>query len=131
MGGEFREELKSGGSLVVGASSWCIVYYFEGPDKRYSGDVVTIQGSQIDAYIEAWKNNFEKYLKLKATIPVESNFETKGECGMSIRIGVLEGVCLKSVYMSVRSQNRLDSLVADYYYAKEKANKLMSILKTL
>ena len=52
--GEYREPLLSGGELIVTDSSWCIKYYFPGPDLRYNGTFVTIDASKVDEYIAAW-----------------------------------------------------------------------------
>lgn len=50
---------------------------------------------------------------------------------MSIRIGFAEGVCLKSYHMPIKSRQKLEQVILDYLYAKERAKQLQSILKTL
>lgn len=131
MSGQYSEKLKSGGELVVTDQSWYIEYYFSGPDLRYNGTFVTINGNEIDKYIEAWKNNYSKYLVIKDTIPSEGTFDTRGEMGMSIRIGWSEGVCLRSYYMPIRTEKKINEVVADYQYAKERAIKLQKMLQTI
>ena len=129
--GSYIEKLKSGGELIVSVNSWYIKYYFSGPDLRYNGTFVEINGNEIDNYIQAWKNNFEKYLALKETISIGEEFNTMGYMGMSIRIGFAEGVCLKSYHMPIKSRQKLEQVILDYLYAKERAKQLQSILKTL
>lgn len=131
MNGQYSEKLKSGGELVVSDSSWHIRYYFSGPDLRYNGTFVTINGDEIDKYIQAWKNNFEKYLLLKETIPAGGKFDTAGDMGMSIRIGWAEGVCLRSYHMPIGTREKLAQVISDYQYAKERAIKLQNMLKNL
>ena len=83
--GEYRETLPSGGELVVTENEWHISYYFPGPDLRYNGTFFMVRSKDIDTYIAAWKNNFDKYLKLKATLSLNGIYETIGEANMKIR----------------------------------------------
>ena len=62
--GEYSENLSHGGKLKVTITSWHIYYYFPGPDGRYSGTSVIIYDKEIDLFISAWKNNFNKYKTL-------------------------------------------------------------------
>jgi len=117
--------------LVVTSNSWHIQYYFRGPDLRYNGTFVTVPGKEIDAYISAWRTNFNKYIELKKVVPKGGTFETLGEMGMSIRIGWSEGVCLKSYHMPINKQEDLDKVITDYNYAKNSALKIMSMLKSI
>lgn len=125
---EYSEELLSGGKLVVRANDWFIHYYFPGIDLRYNGTFVDVKGSLIDKYIEAWKNNFRKYLELKNAIPDNGNFETKGEMDMSIRIGFAEGVCIRSFHLPIRDKEKLDLLISDYEYCKGKAQAIQQAI---
>lgn len=131
MNGEYSEKLTSGGELKVSVNSWHILYYFSGPDLRYNGTFVRVDGKDVDRYIDAWENNFNKYLQLKGTIPPGGQFETKGLMGMSIRIGFVEGVCLRSYHMPINSQTKLNQVIKDYKYAKERAIKLQEMLRLL
>ncbi len=131
MNGQYSEKLPSGGELVVSSSGWHIQYYFPGPDLRYNGTFVTVRGNEIDKYISAWKHNFEKYLQLKETIPSGGSFDTPGEMGMTIRIGMWEGVCLKSYHMPIRTRDKLNQVIHDYEFAKERASKLQKLLQSL
>lgn len=131
MNGEYSEELKSGGELKVSVNNWYIQYYFSGPDLRYNGTFVNIEGKDIDKYIDAWRTNFNKYLKLKETIPTGGKFDTNGLMGMSIRIGWSEGVCLRSYHMPINNSAKLNQVIEDYEYAKERAIKLQELLRSL
>lgn len=77
--GEYKENLPSGGELVVTPDSWCISYYFPGPDMRYNGTFLRIPSTKVDKYIRAWKNNFEEYMKLKHEWKLGGVFEKLGE----------------------------------------------------
>ena len=78
------------------------------------------------------KKAMEKYLKLKATIPSTGNFQTNGEMGMTIFIGTFtNGVCLRSYHMLISSKEKLELVISDYKSAKEKAERIQNMLKTL
>lgn len=53
--GTYTEKLPSGGELRVSKDNWVIYYYFPGPDLRYNGDIVEINGSQVAQFIEAFQ----------------------------------------------------------------------------
>lgn len=129
--GEYKEKLSSGGELSVTTKSWSINYYFSGPDRRYNGTFVTIPGSEIDKYIDAWKNNFNKYTELKQTIPPGGTFNAAGEMGMCIRIGFSEGVCLRSYHMPIRTADKLNQVLFDYSFAKIRAQQIQRLLQSL
>ena len=84
---KYTEPLASGGELNVTEDSWYIQYYFSGPDLRYNGEFVTIQGNDVDNYIRAYKNNYKKLLELQKILPKDGSFTTKGECDMNISCG--------------------------------------------
>lgn len=131
MNGHYIEKLKTGGELVVGADSWQIKYYFKRSDPRYSGKDLIVPGDEIDSYISAWQNNFEKYLELKENTERGVNCEVPGEKGMNIRVGIFRGVCLQSYHMSISTKEKLDSVINDYKYARDIAPKIMTMLKSL
>jgi len=129
MDGKYSEKLKTGGELVVSKGNWHIRYYFSGPDLRYNGQFVEIYGNKIELYINAWKNNFSKYLELRKMIPEGGCFSTPGEMGMQIHIGLFDGVCLRSYHMPINTEVKLNSVIADYKYANDRAitvKKLMN-----
>lgn len=131
MVGTYSEKLKTGGELIVSATSWNIRYYFSGPDLRYNGTFVTLEGKEINKYIDAWADNFEKYLKLKETVPSGGKFETAGSMNMTIRIGFAEGVCLRSYHMPIHTQGKIVEVISDYEYARDRAMKIMEMLTGL
>lgn len=45
---KYTEALASGGELNVTENGWYIKYYFNGPDLRYNGEFVTMQGNDED-----------------------------------------------------------------------------------
>lgn len=130
-GGEYTEKLNSGGELCITAKSWSIKYYFAGPDRRYNGTFVTIPGSEIDKYIDAWKNNFNKYTELKQMIPSGGSFDAAAEMGMHIHIGFSEGVCLRTYHMPIRTTEKLNQVLSDYTFAKVRAQQIQSLLQSL
>lgn len=132
MNGEFTQNLKSGGKLHVTSSDWHIEYYFAGPDMRYNGTFKRIYSNEIDKYIKAWKNNFDKYTVLKEQIPKGGEYTAVGEMGMSIGIGSWhEGVCITSYHMALKSRQEIERVIDDYENAKTTALKLQAILKDL
>ena len=132
MKGEFTHNLRSVGKLCVTSSDWHIEYYFAGPDMRYNGTFKRIYSNEIDKYINAWKNNFERYLVLKGQIPKGGEYTAIGEMGMSIRIGSWhEGVCITSYHMALKTIQEVERVTEDYENAKATALKLQSILKDL
>ncbi len=132
MNGEYTEKLSTGGELKVTPSMWCISYYFSGPDLRYNGTFVSIPGKEIDEYIQAWRDNFKKYLDLKKAIPKDGEYNTYGEKNMSIRIGNwCSGVCLKSYHMPINNEEELEAVLCDYEYAKKRAHQLQTVLSSL
>lgn len=56
---KYTEPLASGDELNVTEDGWYIQYYFNGPDLRYNGEFVTIQGNEVDNYIKAYKSNYK------------------------------------------------------------------------
>lgn len=74
---KYTEPLASGGELNVTEDGWYIQYYFNGPDLRYNGEFVTIQGNEVDNYIKAYKSNYEKFTELQKVIPKVENSRQK------------------------------------------------------
>lgn len=125
MSSVYNETLPFKGKLIVSDADWNIQYYFTGPDTRYKGLRVTIKGQEIDQYINAWKNNFKEYEKIKSSyngLPIEK----KGEMGMSIKMGYFcEGVCLLGNNLPISTRKQLDKVIESYEYARSKAIQIL------
>ena len=129
--GSYEEPLPCGGKLKVTKNAWEISYYFPGPDMRYNGDFITVPGSRVEWYIQAFVENFEEYEQLKKTIPKGGEF-SKTKYGMSIRIGGFnEGVCIASYHMPISSTKRLEQVIGGYRYASERAPQIQEFLASL
>lgn len=116
-----RVKLESGGELVVYDSGCRIEYFFGGPDERYGGLRVTIQGRQIPGYIKAWQSNFARLEKLRR-LGDRKPVTEKGECGMLIRSGFMDGVYLRGNHMRISSAQALEAVIRDYEYALSKGS---------
>lgn len=136
----FKESLKSGGTLVVTLFEWHIEYYIPGKDRRYKGTWVTVPGSCINFYINAWKDNFKKYISLKEKLADTTNeyLYCQGKCNMTIRVespalyypdSVYDGVCFGRI--RVNTEEELNTVISDYEYAKSKVSNFRSRLLLL
>jgi len=116
------EKLPCGGELKIYKNSWTIEYYFPGPDLRYNGQYLRIEGEKIDDYIEALQQNFVEYQKLKKESIAGKFFSRPAKMNMTIRIAPFsEGVCLMGHNKAICTQKQLDKLINSYKYAQEKA----------
>lgn len=130
--GTYEEILPCGGKLRVTKNSWEIFYYFSGPDSRYSGDIVTIQGSAIRQYAEAFRDNWLEYQSLKKSIPEGGEFSKAGKLDMTIRVGKFaEGVCIRSYHMPVNTLEKLKEVTNGYLYAEKRVPQIQEFLSTL
>lgn len=134
--GKYCEPLKSGGELIVTPQGWHIKYYFFGPDFRYNGEHITIPGKDVGKYIQAYKDNFSKYLSLKETIPSDGSFNMVGKCNMNIGVGIYNnGVTISQWFNSlpsgnfpIKTEKDLNIVVSDYLYCQERAEEIFNIL---
>ena len=104
MGRTCREELASGGTLIISENDFRIEYFFPGPDGRYGGVRVNIPGRKVETYMRAWQKNYERYEELQKAAGasvVKRPAAMRGECGMTIRTGFMDGVYLKGSHMRV------------------------------
>lgn len=132
----YIEPLSSGGNLTITPDGWFIQFYFGGPDLRHSGEFVYIQGIEVDAYINAFKNNFLKYIDLQKTLPENGEFTMKGECNMNIGCGGYHnGVTIAAWYnhlsnscYPICTQRQLDSVICDLEYCKIRATEIFNLL---
>ena len=116
MGRTCREELASGGTLIISENDFRIEYFFPGPDGRYGGVRVNIPG----------RKNYERYEELQKAAGesvVKRPAAMRGECGMTIRTGFMDGVYLKGSHMRVTERVQLDMIIRDYGYALDRWKK--------
>jgi hypothetical protein len=130
--GKYEEKLPCGGTLRVSKNTWEVGYYFPGPDQRHNGIFVTLDGTSILRYIEAFNENWAEYESLKKVIPAGGEFTKIGKMGMSIRIsGYHPGVCLKSYHMPVQTQSQLQRITDGYLYAIQRTQQVQEFLAVL
>ena len=126
MGRTCREELASGGTLIISENDFRIEYFFPGPDGRYGGVRVNTTGRNVETYMRDWHQNYERYEELQKAAGesvVKSTDEMRGECGMTIRTGFMDGVYLKGSHMRVTERVQLDMIIRDYGYALDRWKK--------
>ena len=132
MSGSYEEKLKTGGKLIVKNDNWYIQYYFPGPDLRYNGKFLSLDGNCIDNYISSWKENFEKCKKLEKEIPENGNYDIEGKMGMYIHIHNGNGyVTLDRWHFPIYSENELNFLLNDYAVSKAKAKIIMETVSSI
>ena len=126
MGRTCREELASGGTLIISENDFRIEYFFPGPDGRYGGVRVNIPGRKVETYMRAWQKNYERYEELQKAAGasvVKRPAAMRGECGMTIPTGFMDGVYLKGSHMRVTERVQLDMIIRDYGYALDRWKK--------
>lgn len=134
MNKRYEEDLPfSKGKLVVDEDSFKIQYYFSGPDLRYSGSLITISESEIGEYINAYKQNWTKFQKLKSMEDdLGDNFSTSGVLRMGIRIGLYnEGVCIDSYNMPLKTESEINQIIEAFEWAKDKGPKIIAFLSSI
>ena len=115
MGRTVREKLRSGGELVICGSDMRIEYFFPGPDKRYGGSRMTVNGRDIPEYIKALKENWNIYEEIKRD-PDRQLVSRFGNKGMLIRNGVMGGLYMKPGHFRIAEEEQLAQLISDYEY---------------
>ena len=131
MNDEYTEKLTHRGELKVQKKTWCIQYYFPGPDRIYNGTFVQIDGNNIDRYISALRKNFEKYLALNKSVQSNTPIALKGDMGMTIIIGGrLTGVGLASYHMLIDSESELEKIIKEFKAAEIRAKEIQAMLKS-
>ncbi len=130
--GTYVEKLPFKGELKVTNESWEISYYFSGPDLRYNGTFVSIPGNRVQNYVEAFRENWKEYCKLKESLPEGGEYRKIGKLNMTINIGSFcEGVCLRSYHMAISNEKTLNSVIESYEYAIERAPIIQEFLKSV
>jgi len=128
--GQYKEELPSGGTFTINdGKGWNISYYTPGPDRRYNGHYYTLYGDEIDKYINAWKENFKKYVDMKSVFKANGTYSTIGLCNMCINIGGYhDGVSLDLWQKPVNQKKEIEQIIADYEDVKSRAPTLMKMM---
>lgn len=130
--GTYEEILPCGGKLKVSTNTWEIYYYFSGPDMRYNGTSVSIPGRDVEQYIVALKENFDKYEDLLTKIPKGNEYSVAGRLRMMIRVGGFRpGVCLRDYHLQITSRQQLEKIINSYRYAVNRVPQIQALLKSL
>ena len=90
-----------------------IVFYMVGPDQRYNGREYILKKEKMNEFCEALLENYELYLKEKTKGTLNS---ISGKMGMTIRFGLIEGICFGGIYGQIRSEKKLMECIS---YIKE------------
>lgn len=134
MDGEYKETLPFGvGDLVVTKKKFVIKFYFPGPDLRFNGTLFTVEGKEIDRYIDAYERNWVKYVDLKKMrSQLGGEFKTIGEQSMNIFVGgFFDGICITSYHMPIKEKTQLDRFVDSLKWAKDRGIEIQKILMSL
>lgn len=129
MEGTYKEKLPYKGELQITGTDWSIMYMSR---PLYRGDHdywAVIPGLEIYDYIEAWRQNYNEFLKLKGQVPDGGEFSKRGAKDMIIEVGgkYFEGVKLATGYVFVSTNEELESIIADYSYAIKRAAEILSL----
>ena len=85
------------------------MFELAGTDKRYNGKEYILEKEEMGEFCFALEKNFELYLKKKA----EGNLQPiPGKMGMTIRFGLVEGVCFGGIYGQIRSEKKLRACIS-------------------
>lgn len=105
---------------------WYIEYYFAGPDVRYNGKYYRITNENIDQYIDALKDNFLEYKKIKHE-NIDNDILSKSvSMDMTIRIAPFsEGVCLFGMNCVISNERQLSKMIESLQYARKKAFEMI------
>lgn len=138
LSGTYQEQINSPGrgiaTFIVSSYTWSIRFYFPGPDLRYNGTTITINGDQVQEYLNAYRENWKTFKALKAQTPIGGKpFQKFGEKGMAINVGTngiyQNGVCLKGWHLPIDTEEKLSCLLDSLEYCIEKAPQIMQWLK--
>ena len=130
--GQYEEPIGDGGKLCVRKDHWEIHYYFLGPDMRYKGTFLTIDGSRVQGLIDAYRAAFERYEQLKQSVPAGGSLTVLADMNLTIRVrGFNEGVCISNSHLPVSSSAQLEQRVQNYRRAIERASVVQKMLAAL
>ena len=99
---------------------------------RHNGTFVNVPGERIDAYVDAFRENWEEYKQLKSSIPAGGTFSKEGRQGMMIHIGeYIDGVCIHSYHMRLATPEAINRTIKSYRYAQARAEEVQALLQQL
>ena len=131
MEGIYKEKLSVGfGHLVVTKKDYYIQLEFSIDDMRFNKKYSTIYKDEIDAYIEAFNENWKIYLELKKRKrKLKRENCVKGLLGMEIYFDKYEeGVCLHGLLKNIETEDEINEIISSFLWAKEYGPKYMRIL---
>ena len=134
MNGEYKEELPFGkGQLIVTKNNYHIQFYFQGPDLRYNGTFIRINSSEIDTYIRAYQDNWEKFKEMSSMQKkLGGELNANGKLNMRINVGGwANGVCIESYHMPLSSEKQIKSIIDSFNWAKNRGPEIKRFLKSL
>jgi hypothetical protein len=110
MEGEYKEHLSIiDADLIVNSHTFYISIYIPGIDRRYNGEFLRIEKSQINEYIEALDKNWKKYETLSSTLKDEE-FRVTGLLNMDI---TNKGVCFYHYHMLISSYKMISMYIEE------------------
>lgn len=131
LSGEYVEVFNNYGKLHISAHSASIKFYFPGPDLRYNGTFIYIEEENINKYITAYQNNWQRgsvlYKKTKELLQAE--LREQGEMGMMI-VATRQGfkVCLDNYHLPISSQKECEEMIRKLKLAKLRIKEIRSKL---
>lgn len=131
MEGIYKEKLSVGfGHLVVTKKDYYIQLEFSIDDMRYNKDYLTINKDKIDTYIEAFRENWIKYLELKKRKRrLKRGYCVVGLLGMEIYFDkYIEGVCFHRLLKNIETEDEMKEMINSFLWAKEYGHKYMKVL---
>lgn len=138
MNGEYKEKLSrsiGGGDFTVTKHGWHIRYYFSGPDARYNGTFFTINGSDIEEYIDGYLEGWKEYQSLYNTIPEGASFKKDGKKTLAICVAkdkykLRNGICIDGWHMPISTKEGVTEIVTAFRTCKERAPAIMNWLRS-
>lgn len=134
MNGEYKEDLPFGkGQLIVTENNYHILFYFQGPDLRYNGTWIRISSSEIDSYIGAYRENWEKFKEMSSMQKkLGGELNADGKLNMRINVGGwANGICIRSYHMPLCSEKQIKSIIDSFNWAKNRGPEIKRFLKSL
>lgn len=119
------------GKLHIGATRADIQFYFPGPDLRYNGTFFNIPESEIDNYIQAYKDNWIKAQELyeKAQTLPDTTLRIVGEKGMNIIVSNRSiDIYLHQHHLPVRTEEQCSNMINRLQIAKLRIKEIQQKL---